>query len=239
MWPLTRGVTLSAVEGANYNMRHKNTSTLWAVARGAYDTMPMWAFTVNWPHGAYLGPERLTLAFDAQEKAGGWSGGAGRGPGRGGGAQSCARVSRAKQHWLMRGGRIRRREAKQCAWLLQSTPTRTHACSHARAHKRVAWAALSSSSPLSKAPPSPPPPRPAAEWRDALQSAVSRLESQGSLRRTSSDKSVASSVDYAEARSAEPAGSAGAGGKGAAHQAPAPQAIKEGRGPGEWNREQG
>ncbi|GAB4819917.1 hypothetical protein N2152v2_006963, partial [Parachlorella kessleri] len=41
VWPLTKDVSLSPVEGAAYNMRHRNTSTLWAVARGAYDTMQM------------------------------------------------------------------------------------------------------------------------------------------------------------------------------------------------------
>ena len=42
VWPIAKDVTVSKVsDRKDYHLRRPGTSTLWAVARGAYDTMHM------------------------------------------------------------------------------------------------------------------------------------------------------------------------------------------------------
>ncbi len=72
-------------------------------------------------------------------------------------------------------------------------------------------------------------PRRAEEWREALQGAIGRLATAASIRRSSSTGSLASSVDYQEARSV---GEDSAGG---VAQAPAQQGM-QGRGGGEGGK---
>lgn len=71
VWPITKNVILSAVEDHEYHLRHANTSTLWAVAAGAYTKKHMWGFTVTWT-ALVGGPDKLALAFDTKDDAEEW-----------------------------------------------------------------------------------------------------------------------------------------------------------------------
>ncbi|KAL4450695.1 hypothetical protein ABPG77_001051 [Micractinium sp. CCAP 211/92] len=71
VWPISAGTTVSDVQAQQYNLRHKHTSTLMAVARGRYDQVEMWGFTVAW-HSYQPGGDTLKLAFDTQEQAEEW-----------------------------------------------------------------------------------------------------------------------------------------------------------------------
>lgn len=71
VWPITKDVTLTPVGDHDYNMRHAGTSTLWAVARGAYDKLHMWGFSVTWS-GTVSGPDKLALAFETRDDADEW-----------------------------------------------------------------------------------------------------------------------------------------------------------------------
>ena len=51
--------------------RHANTSTLWALASGAYDKKKMLGFTVSWS-ALISGPEKLRVAFETTEEAEEW-----------------------------------------------------------------------------------------------------------------------------------------------------------------------
>jgi hypothetical protein len=71
VWPITKNVTVTPVEDHEYHLRHANTSTLWAVAAGAYDKKQMWGFTVNWS-ATVGGPDKLPLAFETKDQAEEW-----------------------------------------------------------------------------------------------------------------------------------------------------------------------
>lgn len=72
-WPVSREMAIGDVSSSKYHLRHPNTSTLMAVARGAYEELDMWAFTLTWPStSSFLGSDSLTLAFDSKEKAEEW-----------------------------------------------------------------------------------------------------------------------------------------------------------------------
>ncbi|KAL4514332.1 hypothetical protein Ndes2526B_g03998 [Nannochloris sp. 'desiccata'] len=71
VWPITKTVTVTPVEDHEYHLRHANTSTLWAVAAGAYDKKHMWGFTVNWS-ATVGGPDKLPLAFESKDEAEEW-----------------------------------------------------------------------------------------------------------------------------------------------------------------------
>ena len=71
VWPISKNITLSPVEDHEYHLRHANTSTLWAVAAGAYEKRHMWGFTVNWS-ALVGGPDKLALAFDTKDDAEEW-----------------------------------------------------------------------------------------------------------------------------------------------------------------------
>ncbi|KAL4433733.1 hypothetical protein ABPG75_000174 [Micractinium tetrahymenae] len=71
VWPISAGTSVSKVQAQQYNLRHKHTSTLMAVARGRYDQVEMWGFTVTW-QSYQPGGDTLKLAFDTQQQAGEW-----------------------------------------------------------------------------------------------------------------------------------------------------------------------
>jgi hypothetical protein len=71
VWPITKTVTVTPVADHEYHLRHANTSTLWAVAAGAYDKKHMWGFTVTWS-ATVGGPDKLPLAFESKEEAEEW-----------------------------------------------------------------------------------------------------------------------------------------------------------------------
>jgi Protein ENHANCED DISEASE RESISTANCE 2, C-terminal/START domain len=71
VWPITGTVTITPVEDHEYHLRHAKTSTLWAVAAGAYDKKQMWGFTVNWS-ATVGGPDKLPLAFESKDEAEEW-----------------------------------------------------------------------------------------------------------------------------------------------------------------------
>jgi hypothetical protein len=71
MWPVTREVGVTPVELGEYHLRHAGTSTLWALARGAYDNKRMWGFTITWT-GLVNGQEKLSLAFETEDTAQEW-----------------------------------------------------------------------------------------------------------------------------------------------------------------------
>jgi hypothetical protein len=72
VWAITSDVGLSPVtDRSDYHLRHAGTSTLWAVARGAYDVKRMWTFTITWA-GRAGGPDKLTLALESKEEADEW-----------------------------------------------------------------------------------------------------------------------------------------------------------------------
>ena len=70
-WPITGNVDLTAVESGEYQLRNPGTSTLFAVARGRYENLSMWAFTVTWI-GLVGGQHKLCLAFDTEDEAVQW-----------------------------------------------------------------------------------------------------------------------------------------------------------------------
>lgn len=71
VWPISAGTAVSEVQAQQYNLRHKHTSTLMAVARGRYDQVEMWGFTVVW-QSYQPGGDNLKLAFDTQQQAEEW-----------------------------------------------------------------------------------------------------------------------------------------------------------------------
>lgn len=73
VWSVTKDVMVSDVVASEFHLRHAGTSTFWAVARGAYDTKLMWAFTVTW--SSVLSTDKLTLAFSTEKKANEWHAG--------------------------------------------------------------------------------------------------------------------------------------------------------------------
>lgn len=73
VWSVTKDVVVSEVAGSEFHLRHAGTSTFWAVARGAYDTKKMWAFTVTW--SSVLSTDKLTLAFETEARAKEWHAG--------------------------------------------------------------------------------------------------------------------------------------------------------------------
>lgn len=68
-WAITKDVTLTEVKGGEYHLRNSGTSTLWAVARGAYEKVQMWGFTITW---SSLVSDKLSLAFETEELAKKW-----------------------------------------------------------------------------------------------------------------------------------------------------------------------
>lgn len=71
VWAISKEVTLTSVQEHKYHIRHAKTSTLWAVAAGAYDTKHMWGFTITWTV-LVGGVDKLALAFDTKEMADEW-----------------------------------------------------------------------------------------------------------------------------------------------------------------------
>lgn len=63
---------MSKVEGGEYHLRNSGTSTLWAVARGAYEKVNMWGFTVTWSSLMSSSSDKLSLAFDSKDLAESW-----------------------------------------------------------------------------------------------------------------------------------------------------------------------
>lgn len=64
---------VSNVEGGEYHLRNSGTSTLWAVARGAYEKVNMWGFTVTWSSlMSSSSSEKLSLAFESKDLADSW-----------------------------------------------------------------------------------------------------------------------------------------------------------------------
>lgn len=72
MWPLSKDVTLTPIQETKCHLRKPGASTLWAVARGAYDDVQQFAFTISWPHGGVFGTDELCVAFDTRENAEEW-----------------------------------------------------------------------------------------------------------------------------------------------------------------------
>ncbi|EFN53068.1 hypothetical protein CHLNCDRAFT_137358 [Chlorella variabilis] len=65
VWPISADTTVSEVQAATYNLRHKHTSTLMAVARGKYDQVEMHGFSITW-QSYQAGGDVLKLAFDTR-----------------------------------------------------------------------------------------------------------------------------------------------------------------------------
>eukprot|EP00887_Chlorella_sp_A99_P003751 scaffold7.g3751.t1 len=67
VFALSRHATLTESVEQTFRMRHAKTSTLYAVAAGAYDSVVMHGFTIHFGSG-----ERLAVAFPSAEEAGRW-----------------------------------------------------------------------------------------------------------------------------------------------------------------------